>query len=162
MTDGHLQGRQKLRAASRAGAAAPGPSGPAPALPARGGRPSGQARLAGAAGSVGLGHRPEETRAPVAKRTKNHRNPARPPAPQVQRPALGLWHRVGGAAASLARPGALEGGRRGTKRLAVWAGRPAFRRLRARASRSAVYAAQGLQAGDRARLAGLPAVRGLR
>lgn len=97
MTDGHLQGRQKLRAASRAGAAAPGPSGPAPALPARGGRPSGQARLAGAAGSVGLGHRPEETRAPVAKRTKNRRNPARPPAPQVQRPALGLWHRVGGA-----------------------------------------------------------------
>lgn len=37
MTDGHLLGRQKLRAASRAGAAAPGPSGPARALPARGG-----------------------------------------------------------------------------------------------------------------------------
>ncbi|XP_053526048.1 basic proline-rich protein-like [Artibeus jamaicensis] len=38
MTDGHLQGRQKLQAARRAGAAAPGPSGPGPTLPARGGR----------------------------------------------------------------------------------------------------------------------------
>lgn len=83
MTDGHLQGRQKLRAASRAGAAAPGPSGPAPALPARGGRrgsrrPSGQARLAGAAGSVGLGHRPGETRASVATRTKKSPEPSAP------------------------------------------------------------------------------------
>lgn len=91
MTDGHLQGRQKLRAASRAGAAAPGPSGPAPALPARGGRrgsrrPSGQARLAGAAGSVGLGHRPGETRASAAKRTKNRRKPAPRARPGAPRP----------------------------------------------------------------------------
>lgn len=84
MTDGHLWGCQKLRAASRAGAAAPGPSSPALALPARGRRRRRQAAFGtcparGRGGALGLGQTrglalPEETRAYVAAPAKSRRS----------------------------------------------------------------------------------------
>lgn len=128
-----FRGRQKLRAASRAGAAAPGPSGPALALPARG-RRQGRRAAFGTCPARGRGGGPRPNAWPRTSRGnqslsgragEKSRILAPLPASQVE------WPTQTGQARPVARrppgqPRALEGGRRRTKRLASYTGRPRF------------------------------------
>lgn len=140
MTDGHLRGLQKLRAASRVGATAPGPSGPAPTLPARGGRPKHQApckhsRRRRTAGSGGHGWLPVEAKASVAAREKPP-DPSAPaslpggaPTPGLRQgvfpgswkpgPASGLWKRPKRDKTASSMPKGLSSNILGTRSLVV-------------------------------------------